>query len=305
MSLIAEVDRYVALKRALGYKFVDIERMLHSYARFAASRDDESIRAATAIEWASQAPSPERSCVKLRVVRAFAVALHAEDNRHELPPRNIFGTRRARRRAPHLLTTEQIRHLLDVALSMPPAGSITPHTWHYMFGLMAVTGLRVSEAAALLVSDITPDGLLIRQTKFRKSRLVYMLPSVRNALDDYLALRRCTGGLDEHLFVLATGRPPTPDYACQAFLKIARKAGLRDGSGTPGPTPHDLRHGFAVRSLEQMDDGKDPSRHMLALSTYLGHSSASGTYWYLEATPALLRRIAQTTEQAHVGRAGQ
>ena len=305
MSLIAEVDRYVALKRALGYKFVDIERMLRSYAGFAAARGDESIRAATAIEWASQAPSPERSCVKLRVVRAFAVALHAEDKRHELPPRNIFGKRRARRRSPHLLTTEQIRHLLEVALSMPPAGSITPQTWHHMFGLMAATGLRVSEAAALLVSDITPDGLLIRQTKFRKSRLVYIHASVRNALDAYLAIRRHTGGSDDHLFVLSSGRPPTPGYACHAFRKIARKAGLRDGSGTPGPTPHDLRHGFAVRSLEQLDDAEDPGRHMLALSTYLGHVSVSGTYWYLEATPALLGRIAQATERAHWGGDGQ
>lgn len=188
---------------------------------------------------------------------------------------------------------------------MPPAGSITLHTWHYMFGLMAVTGLRVSEAVALLVSDITPDGLVIRETKFRMSRLVYMHSSVRDALDDDLALRRRTSGSDDHLFVLSSGRPPTPHYACHAFLKIACKAGLRDGSGTPGPTPHDLRHGFAVRSLGQMDDGEDPGRHMLALSTYLGHSSVSGTYWYLEATSALLRRIAQTTERSHVGRFGQ
>ena len=257
------------------------------------------------IEWASQAPSPERSCVKLRVVRAFAVALRAEDNGHELPPRNVFGKRRARRRSPHLLTPEQIRHLLDTALSMPPAGSITPLTWHYMFGLMAVTGLRVSEAAALLVSDITPDGLLIRQTKFRKSRLVYIHPSVRDALDDYLAVRRRTGGADDHLFVLSSGRPPAPGYACTAFSRIARKAGLRDGAGRPGPTPHDLRHEFAVRSLEQMDDGEDPGRHMLALSTYLGHVSVSGTYWYLEATPALLGRIARATERAQAKRAGQ
>ena len=204
-------------------------------------RGDESICAATAIEWASQARSPERSCVKLRVVRAFAVALQAEDNRHQLPPRNIFGKRRARRRLPHLLMTEQIRHLL-VALSMPPADSITPQTWHYMFGLMAVTGLRVSEAAALLVSDITPDELSIRQTKFRKNRLVYIHPSVRNALGDYLAIRRRTGSSDDHLSVLSSGRPSTLGYACHAFLKIARKAGLSDGSGTPGPTPHDLRH---------------------------------------------------------------
>ena len=303
MSLILEVDRYVALKRILGYKFVDIERILQSYARFAMTRGDEFVCVDTVIDWASRAPTSERSCVKLRVVRAFAVSLHAEDTRHEIPPRNIFGRRRARRTSPHLMTTQQIKQLMDVARSMPPVGSITPHTWHYMFGLIAVTGLRVSEAAALRVSDITPDGLVIRHTKFHKSRLVYIQSSVRNALDDYLVIRRRTGGSDDHLFVLSTGRPPAPDYAYHAFIKIARKAGLREGSGTPGPTLHDLRHGFAVRSLEQIDDREDPDRHMLALATYLGHVNVSGTYWYLEATPALLRRIAHATERAHVGRA--
>ena len=79
MSLISEVDRYVQLKRRLGYRFVDNERMLRSYARFVTDYDDELIRADTAIDWASRAPSPERSCVKLRVVRAFAISLHAEN----------------------------------------------------------------------------------------------------------------------------------------------------------------------------------------------------------------------------------
>ena len=302
MSLIPEVDRYVRLKRSLGYKFVDNERMLRSYARFATDHHDEWVCADTAIDWASRAPSAERSCVKLRVLRAFETSLHAENNRHEIPPRNVFGRRRARRTSPHLMTTAQIGRLMETALSMPPAGSITPQTWHYLFGLMAVTGLRVSEAAALLACDITADGLVIRQTKFHKDRIVYIHPTVRDALGDYLVIRRRTGGSDNHLFVLSSGRPPTPGYACAAFRKIARKAGLRGDWGTPGPTPHCLRHSFAVRSLEQMGDREDPDRHMLALATYLGHADVSGTYWYLEATPALLRGIAQTTERAHTGR---
>ena len=282
MSLISEVDRYVRLKRSLGYKFADNERMLRSYARFAAGRDDELIRADTAIDWASRTPSAERSCVKLSVVRAFAVSLHAENPRHEIPPRHVFGRRRARRTSPHLMTTAQIAQLMEAALSMPPVDSITPQTWHYLIGLIAVTGLRVSEATALLVSDITPDGLVVRQTKFHKDRLVYIHSSVRDALDEYLVVRRRTGGSDNHLFILSSGRPPTPDYACAAFRKIARKVGLRGDWGTPGPTPHDLRHSFAVRSLEQMGDREDPDRHMLALSTYMGHAHVSGTYCHAE-----------------------
>ena len=237
MSLISEVDRYVRLKRSLGYKFVDNERMLRSYARFATDHDDELICVDTAIDWASRTPSAERSYVKLSVVRAFAISLRAENGLHEIPTRNVFGRRRARRTSPHLMTMAQIRRLMEVALSMPPVGSITPQTWQYLFGLMAVTGLRVSEATALLVSDITPDGLVIRQTKFHKDRLVYIHPSVRDVLDDYLVIRRRTGGSDNHLLVLSSGWPPTPGYACAAFRKIARKVGLRGEWGTLGPTP--------------------------------------------------------------------
>ena len=185
---------------------------------------------------------------------------------------------------------------------MPPAGSITPLTWHYLIGLMASAGLRVSEATALCIPDIAPDGLVIRQSKFRKDRLVCIHPSVRDALNHYLAVRRRTGGSQNNLFVLASGQPPTPGYAYVAFRKIAQKAGLRGGWGTPGPSPHSLRHSFAVRSLEQMTDGDEPNRHMLALATYLGHASVASTYWYLEATPVLLRRIADATERAHEGR---
>ena len=223
MSLTSEVDRYVRLKRNLGYKFVDNERMLLSYARFATDNHDELIRSDTAVDWASRAPSPERSCVKLRVVRAFAISLHAENNRHEIPPRNVFGRSRARRTSPHLMTTGQIERLMEVALSVQPVDSITPQTWHYLFGLMAVTGLRVSEATALLVSDITSDGLVIRQTKFHKDRLVYILPSVRHALDNYLVFRRRTGGCDNHLFVLSTGRPTTPGEDLKLTLRSACK----------------------------------------------------------------------------------
>jgi integrase len=186
---------------------------------------------------------------------------------------------------------------MQAALSLPPVASLTPYTFHYLIGLLATTGLRVSEAVALFETDIVPDGLVIRETKFRKTRLVPIHPSTRKMLAEYQALRRRIGGTDPHLFVLSTGEPPDRATVSRAFIKVARQVSLRGPQGERGPRLHDLRHSFAVRSLEQCgNDRASINRHMLALSTYLGHACLSDTYWYLEATPVLTRQIADVTE---------
>ena len=188
--------------------------------------------------------------------------------------------------------------------SLAPAGSITPLTFHYILGLIAATGLRRSEATSLLLTDLTADGLLIRKAKFGKRRLVPLDGSVHRSMDAYLRERKRCGGPDDHLFVLSTGRPMHPVYLATVFVKLARRVGLRAGPGQPGPRLHDLRHGFAVRALESTlsAERRDVARHMLTLSTYLGHSNTADTYWYLEATPVLLRQVSQATERLHEGR---
>ena len=170
---------------------------------------------------------------------------------------------------------------------------------------MATTGLRRCEVCALRLSDITPDGLVVRETKFQKSRLVPLHRTTVDALGRYLTIRQRRGGTSEHLFVLSTGRPINPDIVTGMFVKLARQVGLRGGTGEPGPRLHDLRHRFAVRSLEHAiaTDRDSANRHMLALATYLGHNNVSSTYWYLEATPVLLRHIAREAEHAHARRA--
>lgn len=302
MLMSLHVEHYVTIKRALGFKFADQEQMLRKYAAFAEVHGDKFIRVDRIIDWASKAPSVQRSREWLYVVRRFAISMHAEDDHHEIPPRDIFGRGKRLRPSPHLLTPPQIEQLMEAALSLPPVASITPYTYYYMIGLLAVTGLRVSEVAALLRADFTSDGLVIRETKFRKSRLVPLHASTRKALNEYLAIRRRIGGPNEHLFVLSTGKPPDHASVSRAFIKLARQTGLRGGPGERGTRLHDLRHSFAVRSLEQCGSDRDVvNRHMLALSTYLGHACISDTYWYLEATPVLLRQIAKASEASHKG----
>lgn len=305
MNMREHVERYVAFKRHLGFKIHNQAWLLRVYADHAETHGDLFTRNDRMIAWAAEAPSPAGVHYRLGTLRRLAVWLHAEDGRHEVPPRHVPDRKMPRRPTPHLMTCDQIKQIMDAALALRPPGSITPRTYHYMFGLMAVTGLRRSEALNLRLSDVTDDGLMIRESKFRKSRLVPLHASTRNALDRYLSVRNRFGGLDDHLFVLATGRPPGPHAVTKTFIKLARRTGLRsEVSGTPGPRLHDLRHSFCVRSLEAAvaTDRDSINRHMLALTTYVGHAEAAHTYWYLEATPPLLRQIAQAAEHAHTGR---
>ena len=303
MSMLDHVQRYVALKRHLGCKYRNNEYMLLSWARYAMDHGEAIIRAETVIRWASEALSSAHAGKKLGVARRFAKWLHAEDDRHEIPHRDALGRARYQRQPPCLLNDTEIRMLMEAALQLPPAGSITPHTLHCIIGLIAATGLRRAEVCGLRFGDITPDGLVIRETKFRKSRLIPLSESTSEALQHYLAIRTRLGGAGDRVFVLSRGQPIHPATLTGMFVRLTRATGLRGGYGAPGPRLHDLRHRFAVRSLEQAvaTDRSSVNRHILALATYLGHTNVSSTYWYLEATPVLLRHIARDTEAVHTG----
>ena len=300
-TITEHVRRSVAMKQKLGYRFTRSERELQSFARFAEARDETFIHSGTALEWASASTAASRSerVRKLRAVHGFAISLHAEDARHEVPPRDALGHLAKRRPQPYLVSVPDIRKLLTVALSIGPAGTIAPLTWHHLFGLIAATGLRIGEALALTLDDITSDGLVVRDTKFGKTRMVALHLTTWDALNDYLEARLKEKTPDRHLFVIATGRRPSRGHASHVFRTVAAQAGIREPGAARGPTPHSLRHSFAVRSLENLAPDAKADRHMLALATYLGHVDVSSTYWYLEATPALLRGIAEAAEQAH------
>ena len=299
MSMKDHVVRFVAHKRSLGYKYEAGERRLLSWADAALARGEHIIRADTMVQWARQTSSNDEARKRLATGRLFALWLRAEDERNEVPNMECLGRARKQRRAPILPSDDQIRGLMEAALRLPPAGSITPHTLHCIIGLIAVTGLRRAEACALRLSDFTSDGLVIREAKFSKSRLVPLSDSTRDALLRYLGRRKRLAADCNHLFVLSTGKAISPDSLTNLFVKLVRATGLH------GITLGDLRHRFAVRSLEQaIDTDRDNiSRHILALSTYLGHASVSSTYWYLHATPVLLRGIADKAEALHAGRA--
>ena len=171
-----------------------------------------------------------------------------------------------------------------------------------MFGLIAATGLRISEALAIRLSDVTDDGLTIVQTKFKKSRLLPLHPTTRLALDGYIARRLKAQSLSDALFITHHGTPPAYPTVKNVFLQIARSIGLHGTPGSRRARIHDLRHTFAVRSLERCaHDAEAVARHITALSTYLGHAHVTDTYWYLQATPELMAHMADAGEALHRG----
>ena len=296
MTMLDHVTQHVEFKQKLGYQFTTQAAMLNSFARFAGV--EEFICSDTVLAWAATASSRPQRAKRLRAVRDFALWVHAEDYRHQVPPADAFGRASHSRRTPTLISVSDIQKILSAALSIEPVETINPLTWHYLFGLIAATGLRISEALKLTIDDIATDGLVIRETKFRKSRLIALHPTARDALKRYLAVRLKQHTRSRHVFVLRSGEPPKAKWAGAVFRNLAERTCVRSPRDLRGATVHSLRHSFAVRSLESLPPDCDPSRHMLALATCLGHSNVSHTYWYLQSTPTVLRSIAEATEQA-------
>jgi integrase/recombinase XerD len=295
------VSRYLAVRRAAGFGLVSDGRRLKQFAEFATARGHVTITSATAIEWAGLSRSVAQRARQLGLVIRLARYLRAEDARHEIPPR-AFGAERLPRPTPYILTAEQIRHLIRAA-AQGGYRTFRRVTYPTLFALLACTGLRVSEAIRLHYGDVTPDGLIIRRTKFGKSRLVPMHETAQVALERYLRQRRSFAPGDDHVFVSTTRPPLRVSDVSKAFRTAVRRVALPCRAGQrPHPTPYSLRHTFATRALQVCPPSRDAiARHMVALSTYLGHSSVANTYWYLEAIPDLMRDIADQTERMVMG----
>jgi integrase len=289
--LIQAVESYLAVRRAAGFDLKSQGSTLKSFARFSDAKGKHHVCCETAIEWAGSARSVSRRTRRLGEVIRFARYIHAEDPLHQIPP-PVFGSERYYRPVPFIFSPDDIQRLLQAASQLGPHDSLRGHTYHTFFGLLACTGLRVSEAIRLRLEDITPDGLVIRHSKFHKSRLIPLHETAQSALQRYLQIRAPYAPFDDHVFVSLRRKPIRISDAEIAFRTTVNKIGLPFGPGLPRPKLHSLRHTFAVRTLETCPDGRDRiTKHMLALSTYLGHSSVAFTYWCLEATPDLMKNI--------------
>lgn len=296
------VEDYVRFKQRLGYRYVEQGRVLRKFADSCESRNVTLVCAEEARKFALDAPSPASAKIFYRLVRLFALHASASDPRHEVPPSRYLGRLASKRPLPFIYSERQILELLDEIAKNVWHGSIAPLTYRTMIGLLAATGLRLSEAINLELSDFAGGRLHVRQTKFKKERYVPLHPTTIAELEAYLLQRRQVAPQSTRLFVGRRGNAVGAGRLGALHRAACIRLGWRSPRSRRGPRIHDLRHTFATRSLERCGSGAEEiNKHMTALSTYLGHSSIENTYWYLEATPVLLRGIAIETERVMRG----
>jgi integrase/recombinase XerD len=295
MAMMQAVDDYLRTRRALGHQLRSEETQLRSLARFAKSRGHRGpLTAALAEDWAraSLRSDPYTWSRRLSVVRPFARYLQGADPRTEIPPKGIFGPTH-RRVPPQVFTNEDVARFVREADRLTPRNGLRPLTFATLIGLLACTGLRVSEALRLQTEDVDLAGgmLRIRVSKFRKSRLVPLHPSAVDALRNYARRRDelVHPGSAPAFFLLEKGIPVTWSRTRTAVHAIRRSIGWTPASNDPRPYLRSLRHTFACRRLVAWyEQGDDVNHRIHALSTYLGHGKVSDTFWYLSGIPELL-----------------
>jgi integrase/recombinase XerD len=294
------VHSYLKVRRACGFELKKQGSLLCNFAAFSDARGKSYVCIETAIEWAALARSIPCRARRLGEVIRFARYARAENPRHQVPP-PAFGICHQARPVPYIFSADEIGRLIQ-AVSQSGEKPFRGDTYSTLFSLLACTGLRISEAINLRYTDITPDGLVIRCTKFRKNRLVPLHVSAMAGLERYLERRRPYAPCDDHVFISTAGTPLLSQKVDIVFHDAVVKIELPLGPGLPRPTPHSLRHTFAVRALESCPDDRDHiTKHMLALSTYLGHAKIANTYWYLQATPELMADIAEHCDHFVMG----
>ncbi|RQW38952.1 tyrosine-type recombinase/integrase [Novosphingobium sp. LASN5T] len=246
------ISRYVTLHRNLGRKYSEQDRMLRQYAAYAEGFGDQHTQVQRIYDWCHTSSSQYVARRRFDTARNFSLFAHAEDSGHEVPPAGVFGRGKRPRPTPKIIEPDQVRAIMAAALDVPPQGTISPYTYHYLFGLLAATGLRISEALALQCNDLVEDGLIVRNGKFGKQRLIALQPSTRQALEAYLATRARLGATGNDLFVTIRGRAPHKVRAHIVFVRLARQLGYRGPTGTAGMRLHDLRHTFGVLRQQEL-----------------------------------------------------
>jgi len=290
---------YLAVRRALGYRLVRAEKLLKQFLAFVEDRGEQHLTVETAIAWAT-APAgsgPSWMSIRLSCVRQFAIHLRGTDPATQVPPADILPDR-PHRATPYLFSTDEIAALMTATATL--RGSHRTATYRTLIGLLATTGLRIGEAIGLDRDDFDAmNGVLrIRNGKFGKSRELPLHSSTVAAIDHYLRRvdRPRLPSNGSALFLSPAGTRLLYVNAQNTFQRLVRHCGIMPRSAACRPRPHDLRHSFAVNTiLDAYRNGNDPGTRLAILSTYLGHINPAQTYWYLSASPELLK-LAGITE---------
>jgi integrase len=300
------LDRYLKLRRQLGYKLRVPEILLRNFVRFTDEEGASFITAKLALRWAAQPEiKPVQRGNRLGMVRRFAEYVRTLDARTEVPAQKLLPYQ-FRRRPPYLYREQEVLQLISAASRIAPDDQFKGITLGTLLGLLAVTGMRVGEALALERGDVNlkRNLLTIRRAKGNKSRLVPLHPSTGQALQEYARHRDKLFPqlLVANFFVWEKGRRLLHCTAHRWFLLVACQVRLRRREDRHGPRIHDLRHYFAIRTLlNWYRTDIDAEAHLPELAAYLGHVHVRDSYWYLSATPQLLKLATLRMERAEKG----
>lgn len=299
--LTTSLNEYIEIRRALGHQLKKSEQYLKKFIKYLKKKGRQYITVQLAVEWATLPQNVKRACwsQRLSIVRLFAQYRMAEDRRTEVPPLYLLS-QQPNRVTPHIYSEKEIRQLLQACQSLQ-SGGLRHHTYFTFFGLMAVTGCRISELISLNRDDVDVKNnwITIHNSKFNKSRLLPLHETTVQQLKKYSKIRDQFTVRDVSAFFLSNqGRRITEWSARYAFIQLSKQTGLRDPADSNGPRIHDIRHSFAVKTLlNWYRNGIDINEKIALLSTYLGHKKSTDTYWYITGTPELLAKATNRLEK--------
>lgn len=297
------LNEYLTLRRALGFNLDVQGGLLHRFVDFADAEGVSFITRDVALRWSTEPKGchPAQWAKRLGIVRRFAEYQSAQDIRTEIPPADLLP-HRFQRKPPYIYKDDEIARLVEAAKRLHSPTGLRAATFSTLFGLLAVTGMRVGEAIALerQDADLTAGVLTVRQGKFGKSRLVPLHTSTVKVLRNYARLRdrTLTTATASSFFVSRRGERLSRSSVKSTFVALSKQIGLRSATDHRGPRIHDLRHAFATRTLLHLyRTADDAERHVATLATYLGHANVQNTYWYLSGVPELFRLVSMRLEE--------
>jgi len=301
------LEEYLSIRRKLGFKLQRAGKLLHDFVLFTEKEGVSFITAKLALRWATQPIDCQSAWLasRLGIVRGFAQYQSVIDPRTEIPPQELLPYR-YHRRPPYIYSNDEVKRLIRAAQQLQSPLGLRAATYSTVFGLLAATGMRISEPIGLNQKDVDlMHGILaVHQTKFGKSRLVPIHPSTQKALQQYESVRSkiFPKPRTESFFISEKGTRLTDWTVRNTFVKLSRQIGLRGPQDSHGPRLQDFRHSFATRTLlAWYRNGMNVDRHMPELSAYLGHARVTDTYWYLSAVPELMQLAAMRLEQTQKG----
>lgn len=303
ITLPEHLEEYLVLRRALGYRLDKLELLAGQFCDWLTTQGKTTFTTADAVTWARLPADADPSWwgMRLGAVRTFAAYLHATGVDVQVPPHGLLPSRTARA-VPFIYSQADIDALL-AACPRVFHHRLVAETMGTLVGLLAATGIRIGEALRLTPGDIDlqAGALVIRASK-GTDRLVPIHSTCIDRLlayRDLPARRRTRPDTAGPLFVSSRGTGCHRSTIEGHYARLAAAAGLTP-RGRARARLHDLRHTFATAHMTvAYRTGVDPQRTLTLLATWLGHTSAAHTYWYLSATPDLMALAADRLDPAH------